>query len=119
MITKAANVPASVADRRGLIDLVATSERSLLRELDGFELAGPRKRTLRTAGLAIKRPAIDTPLEDSGGSGDGPSIGLILGLVVVVGLGVVGLQRGRSVWRRRKWLYRRWRGERRARQRRP
>jgi membrane-bound serine protease (ClpP class) len=55
MVRRATNVTASVARRRGLIDLVAQSEQELLRELDGFRVKGPKAGTLETSGARVER----------------------------------------------------------------
>jgi membrane-bound serine protease (ClpP class) len=55
MVTDAVNRTADEAERAGLIDVVAPSERELLEELDGFRVQGPKSQRLRTAGLAIER----------------------------------------------------------------
>lgn len=55
MVRRATNVTAAAARRAGLIDLVAASERDLLRRLDGFRVRGPKAQTLRTDGLRVVR----------------------------------------------------------------
>jgi membrane-bound serine protease (ClpP class) len=54
MVRKATNVTASVAKRRGLIDLVAANQLDLLRKLNGFQVQGPKRQTLRLAGARIE-----------------------------------------------------------------
>ncbi len=54
MVRKATNVTASVAKQRGLIDLVAESQQDLLRRLDGFQVRGPKRQILRTAGARLE-----------------------------------------------------------------
>jgi len=54
MVRRATNVPASEASRRNLVDLIAPDERSLLRELDGFRVKGPKAQTLHTAGARLE-----------------------------------------------------------------
>jgi membrane-bound serine protease (ClpP class) len=61
MVTEAVSVEAPEAERRGLIDIVAGSERELLTELDGFEVQGPKAQSLETADLAIEHR--DMPLQ--------------------------------------------------------
>jgi membrane-bound serine protease (ClpP class) len=61
MVTDAVSVEAPEAERRGLIDVVAGSERELLTELDGFEVQGPKAQRLETADLAIEHR--DMPLQ--------------------------------------------------------
>lgn len=60
MVRDAASVTAARARDAGLIDAVATTERDLLRTLDGLEIEGPKAQTLDTGGLRIERH--DTPL---------------------------------------------------------
>jgi membrane-bound serine protease (ClpP class) len=55
MVRRATNVTASVAKRRGLIDLIAANERELLRELDGLRVKGPKRQRLETSGARIER----------------------------------------------------------------
>lgn len=59
MVDDAVNVTAPEAERAGLIDAVASTDRELLVALDGFRVQGPKARTLDTAGLEIERR--DTP----------------------------------------------------------
>jgi membrane-bound serine protease (ClpP class) len=63
MVRDAANVTAERAREAGLIDLVASSERELLRELDGLEVQGPKAQTLDTNGLRIERHDMPFHLE--------------------------------------------------------
>jgi membrane-bound serine protease (ClpP class) len=53
MVRQAVNVTARRALRTGLVDVVAGSERELLRKLDGFRVKGPKAGTLHTKGLAL------------------------------------------------------------------
>jgi membrane-bound serine protease (ClpP class) len=55
MVREAVNVTANEAERAGLIDVVAPSERALLERLDGFHVRGPKARTLDTGGLELVR----------------------------------------------------------------
>jgi membrane-bound serine protease (ClpP class) len=55
LVTEAENVTATEALDEGLIDVVTGSEEELLDELDGFEVQGPKAKTLDTAGLEIER----------------------------------------------------------------
>jgi membrane-bound serine protease (ClpP class) len=55
LVTAAENVSATEALDQDLIDVVAGSEEELLRELDGFEVQGPKAQTLDTSGLQIER----------------------------------------------------------------
>jgi membrane-bound serine protease (ClpP class) len=54
IVRKATNVPASVAKRRNLVDLVAPDQTSLLRQLDGFRVKGPKAQRLTTAGARLE-----------------------------------------------------------------
>jgi membrane-bound serine protease (ClpP class) len=54
MVRRATNVPASEARRRHLVDLIAPDQRSLLRELDGFRVKGPKAQRLETTGARIE-----------------------------------------------------------------
>jgi membrane-bound serine protease (ClpP class) len=63
MVRDAANVTAARAEDAGLVDIVASSERRLLRELDGFEVRGPKAQTLETGGLGIERREMPLHLE--------------------------------------------------------
>lgn len=54
MVRKATNVTASVAKRRGLIDVVASDQRTLLEKLDGFQVKGPKSKRLETSGARIE-----------------------------------------------------------------
>jgi membrane-bound serine protease (ClpP class) len=63
MVRKATNVPASVARRRNLVDLIAPDQRSLVRELDGFRVKGPKAQKLRTAGARIESRGIPFKFE--------------------------------------------------------
>jgi membrane-bound serine protease (ClpP class) len=61
MVTDAVNRTAEEAERAGLIDVIASSERELLDELDGFRVQGPKSQRLATEGLEIARH--DMPLQ--------------------------------------------------------
>ena len=54
MVRQATNVTAQVALDRGLIDLIAPDQETLLRDLDGFRVQGPKAQTLDTDGLEIQ-----------------------------------------------------------------
>jgi membrane-bound serine protease (ClpP class) len=54
MVRKAVNVSAPVAFRRHLIDLLAPDVPTLVHELDGFRVKGPKAQTLHTAGARIE-----------------------------------------------------------------
>jgi len=53
MVRKAVNVTAAEAQRRHLVDLVAPDQQTLVRELDGFRVKGPKAQTLNTTGAEI------------------------------------------------------------------
>ncbi len=53
MVTKATNVTSEEALDAGLIDLIAADQDELLTDLDGFEVKGPKARTLDTTGLSV------------------------------------------------------------------
>ncbi len=61
LVTKAKNLTAHEAKDAGLIDLIAPSQESLLRELDGFQVKGPKAQVLHTKGLQISNH--DMPLQ--------------------------------------------------------
>jgi membrane-bound serine protease (ClpP class) len=61
MVTDAVNRTAEEAERAGLIDVIAVSERELLEELDGFRVEGPKAQRLDTADLEITQR--DMPLQ--------------------------------------------------------
>lgn len=61
MVRDAVNVSARTALRRDLIEVVASSERALLAELDGLQVPGPKRQTLDTEGLQVERR--DMPLQ--------------------------------------------------------
>ena len=54
MVQKATNVPARAAKRRHLVDLLAPDVPSLVRELDGYRVKGPKAQTLHTKGARIE-----------------------------------------------------------------
>ncbi len=58
MVQKATNVPAVIAKRRNLVDLIAPDVPSLVRRLDGFHVNGPKAQTLHTAGARIESRGI-------------------------------------------------------------
>jgi membrane-bound serine protease (ClpP class) len=53
MVRDAVNVTATVARRRHVVDLVAPDERTLVRELDGLRVRGPKAQVLETSGARI------------------------------------------------------------------
>src|SRR3954454_12545327 len=54
MVRKAANVSAAEAKRRHLIDLIAPDVPSLVRQLDGYRVKGPKAQRLDTTGARIE-----------------------------------------------------------------
>jgi membrane-bound serine protease (ClpP class) len=54
MVRKATNVPAPVAKQRNLIDLIAPDQQSLIRQLDGFRVKGPKAQRLDTTGARLE-----------------------------------------------------------------
>jgi membrane-bound serine protease (ClpP class) len=60
LVTQAKNLTAAEAKKAGLIDLIASDQDALLRQLDGFRVKGPKAQTLHTAGLQIENH--DMPL---------------------------------------------------------
>jgi membrane-bound serine protease (ClpP class) len=61
LVTKAKNLTAHEAEKAGLIDVIAPSQESLLKKLDGFHVKGPKAQVLRTGGLEIQNH--DMPLQ--------------------------------------------------------
>lgn len=61
LVTKAKNLTAREAKQAGLIDLIASSQEGLLRQLDGFQVKGPKAQVLHTEGLRISNH--DMPLQ--------------------------------------------------------
>jgi membrane-bound serine protease (ClpP class) len=54
MVHDAVNVTATEAERRNLVDIVAPDEQTLLRELDGFRVKGPKAQRLETTGARVE-----------------------------------------------------------------
>jgi membrane-bound serine protease (ClpP class) len=54
MVRKATNVPASEAKRRNLIDLIAPDVPTLVKDLDGYRVKGPKAQRLETTGARIE-----------------------------------------------------------------
>ena len=54
MVRKATNVTASVAKRRGLVDVIAGNQQDLVRKLDGFRVKGPKAQRLETSGAKLE-----------------------------------------------------------------
>jgi membrane-bound serine protease (ClpP class) len=53
MVTKATNLTAQEALKVHFIDKVASNQQDLLRQLDGFQVKGPKAQTLHTAGIPV------------------------------------------------------------------
>ena len=87
MVREATNVTAPEALDAGLIDLIAASEESLLEELDGFVVKGPKAGALETQGLVLERR--DMPLQyDILQLLVNPNIAYLLLLAGVLGLAI-------------------------------
>jgi membrane-bound serine protease (ClpP class) len=87
MVRDATNVTAQRAERSGLVDVIAPTEESLLRKLDGFHVQGPKAQTLHTAGLEIETH--DMPLQyDLLEILVNPTVSYLLLLVGLLGLGI-------------------------------
>ena len=87
MVTDAVNRTAEEGERAGLIDVVASSEGELLKQLDGFRVEGPKSERLRTAGLEIEQR--DMPLQyELLQIIVNPTIAYLLLLVGMVGLAI-------------------------------
>jgi membrane-bound serine protease (ClpP class) len=54
LVTQAKNLTAQEALKDNLIDVIAPSQEALLQELNGFQVKGPNKQVLHTAGLEIQ-----------------------------------------------------------------
>lgn len=113
VVRDAVNVSATSALQLGLVDLVASDERDLVMALDGFQVKGRKAGALDTAELEVKplvlaeEPAVAADEVDR--SSFVRSLGVVVGVLVVTGVGGMMLARGSPFWRRRRWLYRRWR----------
>lgn len=90
MVSESVNVTARTAQREGLIDFVAGSERALLRSLDGFRIKGRKAQVLQTDGLRLARSGrfeqVDEGIDESddGGLLFGLSPGLVALVMLVV-----------------------------------
>jgi membrane-bound serine protease (ClpP class) len=87
LVTQAKNLTAREAKGDGLIDLIAPSQESLLKKLDGFHVQGPKKQVLHTAGLEIQNhnlPFTYQLLEIL----VNPNVAYLLILVGLIGLGI-------------------------------
>jgi membrane-bound serine protease (ClpP class) len=58
MVRKATNVPALVAKRRNLIDVIAPDVPTLVRKLNGYRVKGPKAQRLETSGARIESRGI-------------------------------------------------------------
>ena len=58
MVQKATNVPALEAKSRNLVDVIAPDVPTLVRQLDGFHVKGPKAQTLHTAGARIESRSV-------------------------------------------------------------
>ena len=105
MIRDAENASATRAHRAGLVDVIAGSEGALLAQLDGFAVKGRKARTLRTAGLTIRRTDLATSFIDEPTADEGSflhSLLLVGGGALTLVLVAVGTSRGRRAHRRRQ-----------------
>jgi membrane-bound serine protease (ClpP class) len=96
MVRDAENVTASEAKARNFVDVVAPNQQVLLRELDGFQVKGPKAQTLHTAGLRIDErdmPFRYQVLEVL----VNPTVAFVLILAGLVGLGIEALTPGTAV----------------------
>jgi membrane-bound serine protease (ClpP class) len=87
LVTQAKNLTAREAKRDGLIDVIAPTQESLLKKLDGFQVQGPNKQVLHTAGLEIENhdlPFTYQLLEIL----VNPNVAYLLILVGLIGLGI-------------------------------
>ncbi len=87
MVRDATNVTAVEALDAGLIDLIATDQDDLLRQLDGFVVQGPKAGALSTDGLEIENR--DMPLQyDVLQVIVNPNVAFLLILVGILGLAI-------------------------------
>jgi membrane-bound serine protease (ClpP class) len=114
MVRVAKNVSARVAEREGLVDVVAPTERALLRSLDGFTVKGHKAQKIQTAGLELRRfsDAVDVgePF-DPENSSFWRSFAYVFGAAGLIVATVIGSTRGRASWRRRQRRRRRTRAQ--------
>ena len=97
MVRRSVNVTAVTAKRERLIDIVAGSDRELLRSLDGFRTKGPRAQVLDTDGLRVVHAEEQNEVGEPGGDG------FILGLSPL-GWAALGLIGGALVFGLKEWL---------------
>jgi membrane-bound serine protease (ClpP class) len=93
LVTEARNLTAEEAKRGGLIDVIAPTQESLLRQIDGFRVKGPRAQVLDTAGLEISNhdmPFVYQLLEIL----VNPNIAYLLILLGLIGLGIEAFSPG-------------------------
>jgi membrane-bound serine protease (ClpP class) len=87
LVTQAKNLTAREAKRDGLIDVIAPTQESLLKKLDGFHVQGPNKQVLHTSGLEIENhdlPLTYQLLEIL----VNPNVAYLLILLGLIGLGI-------------------------------
>ena len=104
MVRKAENVTAAEAHKQGLVDLIAESEPTLLRRLDGFTVKGSKARRLQTSNLEIKH-FVDAGIDTGGTDLDGGwswsrSFAFAFGGAALVALALLGYRPAGSSWRR-------------------
>lgn len=87
MVRDAVNVPADRALSEDLIDQIATDERALLRQLDGFRIEGPKAQALDTTGVRIERREMPFQYEVRQFLVN-PTIAFLLVMVGLVGLAI-------------------------------
>ncbi len=87
MVRDAVNVEADRALSRDLIDQIATGERALLRQLDGFRLEGPKAQVLDTTGVRVERREMPFRYEVRQFLVN-PTIAFLLVMVGLVGLAI-------------------------------
>jgi membrane-bound serine protease (ClpP class) len=93
LVTKARNLTAEEAKRGGLIDVIAPTQESLLQQIDGFRVKGPRAQVLDTGGLEISNhdmPFAYQLLEIL----VNPNIAYLLILLGLIGLGIEAFSPG-------------------------
>ena len=73
LVTQAKNLTATEAKKAGLIDVIAPSQESLLHQLDGFHVKGPKAQVLHTAGLEISTTTCRSSTSCSRSSSTRPS----------------------------------------------
>jgi membrane-bound serine protease (ClpP class) len=87
LVTNAKNLTAHEALKHNLIDIIAPDQETLLQDLDGFHVRGPKAQVLHTAGLQIENhdlPFIYQVLEIL----VNPNVAYLLILLGLIGLGI-------------------------------